>query len=394
MARKKTSRFYLMLGGVALIVALLIFSFWPSAAMVDTGTVARGPMVLTIDEEGRTRVRDSYVVSAPAAGRLQRVEVEPGDRVIGGRTVVARLLPAPLDPRAGVQARAGLAMAEAGLRAARDEAGRAAAEQELADNNLGREERLWELESTSREALETARRDAVAAAASTSAARAAVSARQAELERARAELPGGGSSIAIVAPASGLVLGVSQKSEVTLVAGAPILEIGDTDGDLEVLVELLSTDAVQVSPGNRVMIANWGGGEPLRGEVARIEPQGFTKVSALGVEEQRVNTIVRITDPRFEQVDLGSGFRVEARIVVWEDRDAVIVPSSALFREGEDWAVFVVADGRAERRTVGIGRNNGVQAQVLEGLAEGERVILYPASEISDGSRVERRDAG
>ncbi|RXZ66596.1 efflux RND transporter periplasmic adaptor subunit [Pelagerythrobacter rhizovicinus] len=391
MARKKTSRFYLTVGAAVLLVLLLIYAFWPSATMVDMGTVTQGPMQLTIDEEGRTRVDDSYAVSAPAAGRLQRVEVEPGDRVIGGRTVVARLLPAPLDPRARAQARAGVAMAEASLRAAREEAARAAAERELAANNLAREQKLWELDSTSREALETARRDAATAAAAAGAANATISSRRAELERARAELSGGG-AIAIFAPASGRVLSVEQESETTLAAGAPIMEVGNIDGDLEVLVELLSTDAVQVSPGDRVLIDNWGGGEPLEGEVARIEPQGFTKVSALGVEEQRVNTIVRLTDPRIGQIDLGSGFRVEARIVVWEDDDAIIVPSSALFREQGDWAVFVVADGEAERRAVRIGRNNGTQAQVIEGLNEGETVILYPAAEITDGTSVERRN--
>lgn len=393
MAKKKTSRFYLTLGGAALIVALLLFAFWPSATMVDTGTVTQGPMHLTIDEEGRTRVADSYVISAPAGGRLERVTVDPGDRVISGRTVVARLLPAPLDPRAQAQARAELAMAEANLRAARDDAGRTVAARELADNNLAREQKLWELNSTSREDYETARRDAVSAAATARAADAAIASRRAELERARAQLSGG-AAIPIVAPVSGRVLKVTQQSAATLAAGAQIMEIGDTQGDLEVLVELLSTDAVQVSPGDKVLIDNWGGSGTLAAVVSRIEPQGFTKVSALGVEEQRVNTIVRLTDARIGQVRLGSGFRVEARIVVWEDKDTVIVPSSALFREQGDWAVFVVTDGRARRRTVKIGRNNGTQAQVLEGLKKGETVILFPASDIADGTRVERRSAG
>lgn len=394
MAKKKTSRFYLTLGGAALVVLVLIFAFWPSAMMVDTGTVTQGPMRLTIDEEGRTRVHDSYVISAPAAGRLERVAVDPGDPVVGGRTVVARLLPAPLDPRTRAQARAELAMAEAALRAARSEATRATAGQDLADSNLARERKLWGLDSTSREAFETAQRDARSAAAATRAAEAAIASRQAELERARAQLSGG-ASIPIVAPVSGRVLKVSQQSAATLAAGAQIMEIGDTEGNLEVLVELLSTDAVQVAPGNKVLIDNWGesGSRALEGVVSRIEPQGFTKVSALGVEEQRVNTIVRLTDARIGRIRLGSGFRVEAQIVVWADEDAIIVPSSALFRQQGDWAVFVVADGRARHRKVGIGRNNGTQAQVLAGLKKGETVILFPASDIADGTRVERRGA-
>lgn len=394
MARKKrTSRFYLTLGAVTLVALLLLIGFWPSATTVDIGTVTQGPMQLTIDEEGRTRVHDSYVVSAPAAGRLQRVEVEPGDRVLGGTTLVARLRPAPLDPRAHAQARAEVAMAEAALRAARGEAGRAAAEKELADRNLSREQRLWDLDSTSREAFETAQRDARSTVAAARAADATIASRRAELERARAGLSGG-ASIAILAPVSGRVLSVTQKSEATLATGAAIMEIGDTEGDLEVLVELLSTDAVQVAPGNRVLIDNWGGGDPLEGSVARIEPRGFTKVSALGVEEQRVNTIVRLSDPRIGRINLGSGFRVEARIVIWEDGNAIVVPSSALFRQQGEWSVFVVADGRAKRRKVRIGRNNGSQAQVLAGLKKGEAVILFPSSYITDGTRVERRREG
>ncbi|MAM37011.1 MAG: RND transporter [Erythrobacter sp.] len=393
MTRKRTSRFYLTLGGVGLVVALLVFAFWPSATMVDMGTVTQGPMRLTIDEEGRTRVHDSYVLSAPAAGRLQRVEVEPGDQVIAGSTLVAVLQPAPLDPRAQARARAEVAMAQAAVRAARDEAGRAAAEKELADGNLAREQKLWALASTSREAFETAQRDARSAAATVRAAGATVSSRQAELERARAELSGG-TSIPILAPVSGRVLKVTQQSAATLAAGAQIMEIGNIESDLEVLVELLSTDAVQVAPGNRVLIDNWGGARPLEGVVARIEPQGFTKVSALGVEEQRVNTIVRLAASRAGRPSLGSGFRVEARIVVWEAPNAMIVPASALFREQAGWAVFVVVDGKAELRKVRIGRNNGVQAQVLEGLKKGETVILYPASDLADGTRVERRTKG
>jgi HlyD family secretion protein len=393
MAGKRTSRFYLTAGAVALIVALLAFAFWPSATQVDMGKVTQGPMQLTIDEEGRTRVHDPYVISAPTAGRLQRVSVEPGDPVTGGRTVVARLLSAPLDPRARAEARAGVAMAQAALREARDQAGRAAAEKDLADNSLAREQKLWSLNSTSREALEAARRDSRNAAADAGAANATIVSRQADLERARAALTGG-TSIPILAPVSGCVLSVKQRSAATLAAGTEIMEIGNTDSDLEVLVELLSTDAVQVTPGDRVLIDNWGGAPPLEGVVARIEPQGFTKISALGVEEQRVNTIVHFTDQRIGKVNLGSGFRVEARIVVWQDRHALIVPSSALYREQGGWSVFVVDGGKARRRTVRIGRNNGTQAQVLEGLKTGETVILYPPSDLSAGTRVEQRETG
>ena len=187
------------------------------------------------------------------------------------------------------------------------------------------------------------------------------------------------------------MLSVRQESEATVAVGTPIVEIGNIAGDLEVVVELLSTDAVQVSMGDPVLIEDWGGDAPITGEVAQIEPQGFTKVSALGVEEQRVNARIRIHDPADR---LGSGFRVEARIIVWLDDNALIVPSTALFREQGEWAVFVVSGGKAELRQLEIGRNNGTQAQVLSGLQEGETVILYPASEVEDGSAVEQREVG
>ena len=170
------------------------------------------------------------------------------------------------------------------------------------------------------------------------------------------------------------------------------MEIGNIESDLEVVVELLSTDAVQVSPGNRVLIEDWGGSEALGAVVERVDPWGFTKFSALGVEEQRVNVLVKFVDPRPRQFGLGHGFRVEARIVVWEDDDALTVPSSALFRDGADWAVFVVDEKSASLRKVEIGHNNGTQAQVLRGLKLGERVILYPSSVLSDGARVAQRD--
>ena len=393
MAKRKHSRRYLSIGSLALLAALLAFAFWPKATLVDIGTVTRGPMQLTIDEEGRTRVRNNYVVSAPAAGQLQRLEVEAGDRVVRGQTIVARVQPSPLDPRSHAQANAGVDVANANLRAAREEAAKAAAEQKRANASLAREQRLWKLNSTSRDALDTAQRDARDAAAAVQAGNAAIAARRAELDSARAELLGSDTSMAILAPVSGTVLKVIQQSEVTLAAGAAIMEIGDTEGDLEVLVELLSTDAVQVTPGNTVMVEDWGGPGVIMGKVDRVEPRGFTKTSALGVEEQRVNTIVRLAGSGQDRRRLGSGFRVLARIIVWQDPNATIVPSGALFRQQGDWMAFVVSGGRAERRPVQIGRNNGTQAEVVAGLNKGEQVVLYPAAELTDGAHVEQRHA-
>lgn len=409
MARKR-SRMVLTAGTVAVLGAALTFAFWPRPLMVDIGEVTVGPMVVTIDEEGRTRVHDAYVVSTPVAGRLLRVDVEPGDAVVRDESIIAEMLPASptvLDVRTREQAHAGVAAAEAALRLARAELNRAIADKELADAELERTRRLEDNNTVSQAALDRAIREARAADAALDTAEAAISMRQAELANAQAQFIGfedqelvaamgdtSGEVIPIFSPTTGSVLRVIQQSETTLPAGAPIMEIGNIDNDLEVLVELLSTDAVQVSPGDRVVIEDWGRAEPLNGVVERVDPWGFTKFSALGVEEQRVNAVIRFLDPQPQQAGLGHGFRVEARIVVWKDDNALIVPSSALFRDGADWAVFTVVDGTAVVREVEIGRNNGTQAEVQEGLEEGDRVILYPSSGLSDGARVAQRELG
>ena len=204
----------------------------------------------------------------------------------------------------------------------------------------------------------------------------------------------GGGAIPLRAPITGRILQVFQKSETTVAAGQSILEIGDISHDLEVIAELLSTDAVQVHAGNRVLVDHWGGETPLEGIVERVEPWGFTKYSALGVEEQRVNTIIRFTTPLEERNALGHGYRVEAQIVVWEDDDALIVPSSALFRSGGDWAVFVADGGKARETPVSIVQNNSIDAAISGGLDAGTPVILYPGTGISDGRHVRARSAG
>ncbi|WP_420430778.1 efflux RND transporter periplasmic adaptor subunit [Hyphobacterium sp.] len=386
------------------VAALLAFAFWPRPIPVDIGTVVREPMEDTITEDGRTQVHDAYIVSTPVAGRLRRVEVEPGDAVVRGEDVVAYMAPsnpAVLDVRTREQARAGVSAAEAALRLAQAERNRAVADLELADSELSRQQTLRESGVASEAALDRALRQRRAASAALDAADAAVSVRQAELDNARAMLQGlDGSEIAasqmiddipIYAPATGRALRVIQQSETTLPAGTPILEIGNVENDLEVLVELLSTDAVQVRAGQFVRIADWGGSAAIDGVVERVEPWGFTKYSALGVEEQRVNTIIRFTDPADRPEGLGHGYRVVTEIVIWENDDALVVPSSALFRNGEDWAVYAVRNGRARAMTVDIDRNNGTQAHVVSGLAAGDRVVLYPSSAISDGVRITPR---
>jgi len=410
MARKR-SRSLLTIATVAVLGAVLTFAFRPRPLMVDIGEVTMDSMMVTIDEEGRTRVHDTYVISTPVAGRLLRVDVEPGDSVEQQETILAKMLPsnpAALDVRSREQARSALAAAEASLRLARAELNRAIADKNLADTDLERTRTLRQNGMVSELALDLAIREARASQAAFDTAEATIEMRQAELENAQIQLMGfddqqrliistlieteQADEIPIRSPTTGRVLRVIQQSETTLPAGAPILEVGDIDSDLEVLVELLSTDAVQVAPGDRVLIDKWGGSGTLDAVVQRVDPWGFTKFSALGVEEQRVNTVIRFADLQSAQAGLGHGFRVEARIIVWEDDDALVVPSSALFRDGQSWSVFLVEGGIAQRRLVDIGHNNGIQAQVVNGLDPGDRVILYPASGLSEGVRVVQRE--
>ncbi|MGC9369161.1 MAG: efflux RND transporter periplasmic adaptor subunit [Paracoccaceae bacterium] len=371
------------------------------------GQVSRGPMRVTIDEEGRTRVHDAYVLSTPVAGRLMRVRVDPGDRVERDKTIVAQMRPTSpevLDLRTREQARAAVHAAEAALRLTRAELNAAQADYDLAQSDLERTSKLEASGTVSEAALDRARTAARAAEARLATAQAAIAIRRAELENARAQLigfedldprtpveNGYSDEIPIFAPIDGRILRVIQQSETTLPAGTPILEIGDIDNDLEIVAQLISSDAVQVSPGDRVRIEDWGGPEALSGEVVRVDPFGVTKYSALGVEEQRVDVVIRFTDPPEARPTLGHGYRVEVRIVVWEEASALKVPSSALFRSGTDWAVFRVEDGTARLHRVEIGHNNGTTAEVVGGLSEGDAVVLYPSAALSDGARVTQR---
>jgi len=392
----------LLLVGGALAVA-----FWPRPLLVDLGTVTRGPMVVTIDEDARTRVRESYLVSTPIAGRLLRVEVEPGDPVVEGESIVARMRPtnpAALDIRTREQANAAVAAAEAALRVAEADLQKAEADAELAQLDLVRTERLHASGTVAQAALVGAKSLARTAGATLETARAAIAMREAEVENARAQLIGfddprlasaigatADPAIPLRAPTTGRILRVLQQSETVLPAGAPVMEIGDIEGDLEIVVDLLSTDAVQVRAGQRVIIANWGGEGTLSGTVQRVDPFGFTKVSALGVEEQRVNAVIAFDDGSNGHAALGHGFRVEARIVVWEETDTLRVPASALFREGDGWAAFVAEDGVARQRAVTPGRSDGLVTQVTAGLADGDRVVLYPPAGLEDGQRIAPR---
>ncbi len=407
--KKRYSRSILTVAASLAVAGILLAAFWPRPMLVDLATVKRGDMIVTINEEGRTRVKEPYVVSSPVAGELQRVTVLPGDRVVGGETIVARMSPAnpsALDVRTREQAIAAVSAAEAALRVARADLNAALATDVFAQSELERTQKLVDKGIASKVAMERSEQAAKIAKANLDTVQAAISMREAELANARAQLIGFDDaglaqalednerpsySIPMRAPIDGTILKVIHKSETTLPAGEPILEIGDIEGDLEVMAELLSSDAVQVSEGNRVIITNWGGPGDLSGSVSRIDPYGYTKYSALGVEEQRVETTIQFDGPSEDRGTLGHGYRIEVRIVVWAQEDVVIVPSAALFRQGQNWAVFANADGRAVLQEVEIGRNNGIEAQVLSGLEPGETVVQFPSANLTDGARIAER---
>ncbi|MEX2570035.1 MAG: efflux RND transporter periplasmic adaptor subunit [Gemmatimonadota bacterium] len=376
-------------GGAVVLLLLLIVAFRPQPVPVEVGEVTRGALEVTIDTDGVTRVVDRYQIGAPVAGRLQRLVVEEGDAVETGE-VVARLAPLPMDPQATSRAEAAVAAAEARLTEANARSTQTQEAMEQARRYAERVRAVVAEGGMSVDALDRAELEVTSAEQEYAAAQARVSAARSELSAARAVLldmgPASSASVLdVTSPAAGRVLRVHQQSERVVQAGTPLVDIGDAAG-LEVVVDVLSTDAVQIEPGAPMRIEDWGGDRPLTGRVRRVEPSAFTRISTLGVEEQRVNVIGDLTDPPPE---LGDGYRVEARIVVWEADDVVKVPTSALFRSGsEQWAVFVVEGGQALERRVEIGRQAAAEAEVLDGLAPGERVILFPSDQLSEGTPV------
>jgi HlyD family secretion protein len=382
---------------VLLVGAVAAVAFWPESIEVDVVTAGRGPMQVTIDEEGETRVRERFVVSAPVAGRLQRIELEPGDQVAKG-DVVARLLPADaplLDPRTRTEYAAAMEASRAALVQAQAERDRAAATLDQARNVLRRREELVEAGAVSREELESARRDVATAESALRAADAAIdqARHQVDLARARLATPNPtGRAIELRAPVDGVVLERLHESEAVVPGGEPLVEIGDPSR-IEVVSDLLSTDAVRVSPGDAVSIEQWGGGQTLDGRVRRVEPSGFMKISALGVEEQRVNVIIDFSAPAQAGRALGDGYRVEVRIVEWRGDDVVTAPVGALFRRGEGWAAFVIEDGRARLRTIELGHRNSEVGEILKGLSPGDQLVLHPPDTLTDGAMITPRSS-
>jgi HlyD family secretion protein len=383
----------------------LVWLFWPKAVAVDFAIAARGPLQVTVSDEGETRVKDVFVVSAPVPGLMRRVALKAGDAVEAGKTVVARIEPSDpsfLDVRSAAESRAAVQAAEAAEKLAAASVERAEAELDFANAELKRYQGLAERNTVSANDLDAAERRARTATAALAEARAALRVRESELRQARARLIKPAMAqrrrgadcdcVDVYSPVSGSVLRVLQESEAVVASGTALVEIGNPQ-ELEIVVDLLSSDAVRVEPGQRVFIEAWGGGERLNGKVRRVEPFGFTKVSALGIEEQRVNVIIDFSDPPERWRRLGHGYRVEPRIILAEGDNVLKVPRSALFRDGNQWAVFVDDDGKATLRQVELGLENGLEAEIRTGLEEGERVVLQPSDRVSDGMRVAERQS-
>jgi HlyD family secretion protein len=392
-----------ILAGV-IAASLLAWAFAPRPVEIETATVTRGAFRKTVDEDGKTRVRDRYVVSSPVPGRLLRVDLKVGAPVLPG-TLLARLAPAaptPLDARTEIEYRERLGVAEATQLRAGANVERATVALAQAKAEEVRALKLADQGFASRQALDNAQRETEMRAKELAAARFDGDAAQHQVAMARAALAryrqdtGGraaGAVWEIRSPVAGRVLRVVQESEAVVQAGAPVLEIGDPR-ELEVLVDVLTADATAILPGAAVELDHGASAPVLAGRVRLVEPAAFTKISALGVEEQRVNVLIDFAAPPAAWENLGDGHRVEARITVDTAADAVLVPLSALFRHRDGWAVFAVSGNRAQLRPVKTGARNGMVAVVLDGLDPGTQVIAYPADAVADGVSVRARGPG
>ena len=395
-AQPKRRRWPLLIGAVVLVV-LIVVGLWPRALPVETVVVARGPLRVTVDEEGQTHVRNRYVVSSPAGGHLRRIELKAGAAVEAGVTVLAVLETGGADL---LDAR-GLAQAQARVRGAESARAQAAARQagalaalEQSRLELERARALTEQNTISRRELDLALTNERVAEQDERAASFGLQVAEHELAQVRALLiraqPGAGGdaeTLSIVSPVDGRVLRVLQESARTVSAGMPLMEVGDPT-DLEVRIDVLSRDGVAIAPGARVWLEQWGGDQPLEARVRWVEPSAFTKISALGVEEQRVYVIADFVDAPETRPTLGDGYRVEARIVRWEAEDVLRVPAGALFQRNGEWQTYVVEGGRARLSAIHVGQSNGLETEIVGGLSERASVIVYPGDRVTDGSRV------
>lgn len=400
----KTKRRVGFWSGITLLVAVaLAIALRPRPVPVDMATVTRGRLVVTLDHEGKTRVLRRFVVSAPVAGRVLRIELQPGDQVVASQTVIATFAPGAsplLDARTRAEAQARVRAAEAVLEQAKAQREQTRVESRHAAEERDRARSLAAIGLMTVEGRQAAEAESAARQQALDAAEAAVQAASHDADAARAALvepgprapraAGASPTLTLRSPIDGVVLERLHESEADVPQGEPLVTVADTSA-LEVVADYLSTDAVRIAPGMPVLIDQWGGSEPLHAVVHRVEPSGFTKVSALGVEEQRVYVVIRFEDPAAAWRALGDGYRVEARVVIWQAADVVTVPTSSLFRHGNGWAVFAVDGGVARLRQVGVGQRNDTIAQIVSGLEPGARVIVYPPDNVSDGARVTLR---
>lgn len=399
MARRSLSRLLWLLIPLGLL-SLVAYGFWPAPLEVEMGVVERGNFLVTVDEDGKTRIREKYTVSIPVPGNLLRLALDAGDAVVQDKTVLARIEPLDptlLDARALAEAEARVRAAEAVQQQASVSVERAQEAEKFAGHEFERAGELVQQNAISTSEFDRLETEAAVARADVRAAEFALRVATFELELARAALirtqpqaqSPRDSLLTIRSPITGQVLRVFQESAGVVTQGLPLIELGDP-GDLEVEIDVLSSDAVRITPGARVVFEQWGGDEPLEGVVRVIEPAAFTKISALGVEEQRVNIIADFRGPAVNQLSLGDGYRVEAKIVTSEAVNVNQVSTSALFREQEAWHVYRVEQGVARRVNVQLGRSNGLVAEVLEGLATGDQVVMHPTDRVRDGVRVVR----
>jgi HlyD family secretion protein len=390
---KSRLRRRLLLATISIVaVALVWFMLRPAPVLVEVAKASSGPMRVTVDEDGETRAHDRFVIAAPIPGRMLRVELEDGDPVRENQ-VVAIIDPLPLNQQQRAEVLARIETAEASKRQADARAEHAREDHEQSRRDLQRAERLAREGVISTQALEQARNAEITSAEELQAAKFNALAAASEVNVAKAGLVGMDSQgtprkvVTLRSPVVGRVLRIVEKSERVVQAGAPVVILGDPE-KIEIVTDVLTTDAVNIKPGAPVFLEGWGGGHPLQAKVRLVEPAGFTKISALGVEEKRVNVIADFVDP---PDGLGDGFRVESRIVTWESPDVLKIPGSASFRDAEGWSVFVIQNGRANLRHVRIGHRNQIDAEILEGVSAGQEVILHPSNQLREGVRVRTR---
>jgi HlyD family secretion protein len=422
---------------IAVIVLALGYAFWPQPVSVDLVKVGRGTVRVTVDEDGKTRIKEKYVVSAPLNGRILRVSLDPGDEVVAGKTLLTMIEPRDpdlLDPRALAQAEARVKAAEAALRQVEPKLVEARDRQSFAEAEVARMRHAFGGKGVSQSELDNAEFAYRQASEELRATRVSEEIARFELEQAQAALlrskphadeppeptaiqvastdvhdpvagdgdgpqpkenvvgnkENNGWNFPIYSPINGKVLRVFQESSAVVMPGTQLVELGDPK-DLEVEIDVLSRDAVRIHPRDLVLLEHWGGEKPLEGRVRTVEPSGFMKISTLGVEEQRVWVIVDLVDPPERRPTLGDGYRVEARIVIDEARDVLKIPTSALFRAADKYAVFRVENGVAHQQPIDVGRQNGLEAEVREGLSEADEIVLHPSDQIADGVKVRQR---